>query len=83
MTGASLRLGPGKNKKAKFVASTGIRHSILSNLKTADHRLNRCLPYFKCNNVIFDISKKTNRKTCLLSIRVHLVGILLQMIGIN
>ena len=38
-----------------------IRHSIPSNLKTAEHRLDRRLPYFKCNNVIFDISKKKSK----------------------
>ena len=49
------------NKKANFLTWTGLRHSILSSLKTAEHRLNRRLPYFKCNNVIFDISKKKSK----------------------
>ena len=50
-----------KNKKANFLTWTGLRQSIPSSLKTAEHRLNRRLPYFKCNNVIFDISKKKSK----------------------
>ena len=50
-----------QNKKATFLTWTGLRHSIPSNLKTADHRLDRCLPYFKCNSDIFDISKKKSK----------------------
>lgn len=50
-----------KNKKANFLTWTGLRHSIPSNLKTAEHRLDRRLPYFKRKNVIFDISKKKSK----------------------
>ena len=46
------------NKKANFLTWTGLRHSIMASLKTAEHRLDKRLPYFKCNNVIIDISKK-------------------------
>ena len=49
------------NKKANFLTWTGLRHSIPSSLKTAEHRLNRRLPYSKCNNVIFHISKKKSK----------------------
>ena len=44
-----------KNKKATFVTWTGLRHSIPSNVKTAEYSLDKRLPYFKCNNAIFDI----------------------------
>ena len=50
-----------KNQKANFLTWTGLRHSIPSNLKTAEHGLDRRLPYFKRNNVIFDISKKKSK----------------------
>ena len=50
-----------KNKKANFLTWTGLRHSIPSNFKTTDHRLDRRLPYFKCNSNIFDISKKKSK----------------------
>ena len=55
-----------KNKKANFLTWTGLRHSIPSNFKTADHRLDICLPYFKCNSDIFDISKKKSKDFYLL-----------------
>ena len=50
-----------KNKKANFRTWTGLRHSIPSSLKTTEYRLERRLPYFKYNNVIFDISKKKSK----------------------
>ena len=34
---------------------------VLDNLKTADYSLDRCLPYFKCNNATFSISKKKSK----------------------
>ena len=51
-----------KNKKANFLTWTGLRYSIPSNFKTADHRLDICLPYFKCNSDILMFQKR-NRKT--------------------
>ena len=57
----SFELIKEKNKKANFLAWTGLRHSILSNLKTAEYNLDKRLPYFKCNNAIFDISKKKSK----------------------
>ena len=50
-----------QNKKANFLTKTGLRHPIPSNLKTADHRLDRRLPYFNCNSDVFDISKKKSK----------------------
>ena len=49
-----------KNKKANFLTWTG-QYSIPSSFKTTDHRLDRRLPYFKCNSDIFDISKKKSK----------------------
>ena len=50
-----------KNEKTNFLTWTDVRHSIPSNLKKAEHRLDKRLPYFKCKNVIFDISKKESK----------------------
>ena len=50
-----------KNKKVNFLTWTGLRHSIPSNLKSAEHKFDSRLPYFKCNNVVFDISKKKSK----------------------
>ena len=65
----SFELIKEKNKKANFFTWTGLRHSIPSNLKTAEYNLDKRLPYFKCNNAIFDISKKKS-KDFLLTIKI-------------
>ena len=50
-----------KGKKNNFLTRTSVRHSIPSNLKTAEYSLDRRLPYFKCKNAIFDISEKKSK----------------------
>jgi len=50
-----------EKKRANFLTWTSLRHSIPSNLKTAEYSFDRCLPYFKCKNAIFDISKNKSK----------------------
>ena len=51
---------------ANFLTWTSLRHSIPSYLKAAEYSLDRRLPYFKCKNAIFDISKKKSKDFYLL-----------------
>ena len=50
-----------KKKRANFLTWTSLRHSIPSNLKTAEYSFDRRLPYCKCKNAIFDISKNKSK----------------------
>ena len=50
-----------EKKRANFLTWTSLRHSIPSNLKTAEYSFDRRLPYFKCKNAIFDISKNKSK----------------------
>ena len=51
-----------KKSKSQFFYMDWSQTLYIIQLKTAEHRLDRRLSYFKCNNFIFDISKR-NRKT--------------------